>query len=111
MIDSTLSARQELDEVVRRLVSAYKPQRIYLFGSHARGDETDDSDFDLLVVVPDSAGGEQQQSRLAYQVLWGTGTSADVIVKTVTEFNRRKHLQTSLAGTILREGELLYEAA
>lgn len=27
-----------LEEIVRRLVKAYEPERLYLFGSHARGD-------------------------------------------------------------------------
>ena len=44
-----------LFEAVRRLVAAYQPERIYLFGSVARGDAGQDSDYDLLVVVPDDA--------------------------------------------------------
>jgi predicted nucleotidyltransferase len=36
-----------LTEAVRRLVEAYRPERIYLFGSMARGDAGPDSDFDL----------------------------------------------------------------
>ena len=44
-----------LAEIVRRLVEAYQPERIYLFGSKARGDAGADSDYDLMVVVPDDA--------------------------------------------------------
>lgn len=44
-----------LAEIVRRLVEAYQPERIYLFGSVARGDAGPNSDYDLLVVVPDDA--------------------------------------------------------
>ena len=36
-----------LAEIVRRLAEAYQPERIYLFGSKARGDEGPDSDYDL----------------------------------------------------------------
>ena len=36
-----------LTDLVRRLVEAYHPERIYLFGSKARGDAGPDSDFDL----------------------------------------------------------------
>jgi len=39
-------------DVVRRLVEAYQPERIYLFGSIARGDGAPDSDYDLLIIVP-----------------------------------------------------------
>ncbi len=48
-----------LAELVRRLVEAYEPERIYLFGSHARGDAGADSDYDLLVVVPEAAPPER----------------------------------------------------
>lgn len=44
-----------LSEIVRRLVIAYRPERIYLFGSRGRGQTGPDSDYDLLVVVADDA--------------------------------------------------------
>ena len=71
---------KSLDEIVRRLVAAYQPERVYLFGSHARGDAGPDSDFDLLVIVPDDAAPERRRSRLAYQALRGTGVAVDVVV-------------------------------
>ncbi len=48
----------KLAEVVRRLREAYAPERIYLFGSRARGDSAEGSDYDLLVVVADDAAPE-----------------------------------------------------
>jgi len=41
----------KLEGVIRRLVEAYQPRRIYLFGSVARGEAGPDSDYDLLVLV------------------------------------------------------------
>ena len=99
-----------LAEVVRRLVSAYRPVRIYLFGSVARGDAGQDSDYDLLVVVPDDAPPEHRRSRLAYEVLRGTGTAADVLVCTHSYFEQRRSLKASLPGTVLREGRALHGA-
>jgi predicted nucleotidyltransferase len=97
-----------LNEIVRRLVEAYHPERIYLFGSHARGEAGPDSDYDLLVVVPDSAPEERRRSRLAYEALWGTGTAADVLVWTRDAFEARLHLRASLPSTVMAEGRLLY---
>src|ERR1039458_1815733 len=37
-----------LGEIVRRLTDVYRPERIYLFGSTARGDAGPDSDYDLM---------------------------------------------------------------
>jgi len=44
-----------LGEIVRRLTEVYRPKRIYLFGSTARGDAGPDSDYDLMIVLPDDA--------------------------------------------------------
>jgi hypothetical protein len=99
-----------LASILMPLVEAYRPERVYLFGSKARGDAGPDSDFDLLLVVPDSAPPQHQRSRLAYERLWGTGAAADVLVWTREQFDSRAHLRASLPGTILAEGKLLYAA-
>ena len=99
-----------LDEIVRRLVAAYRPEKVYLFGSHARGDAGPDSDFDLLVIVPDDAEPSRQRSRLAYEVLRGTGVAADVVVWTRGYFERRRTVPASLPAVVEREGRLLHVA-
>lgn len=110
METSLLEHDPKLAEIVRRLVEAYRPERIYLFGSVARGETGSDSDYDLLVVVPDEAPPERKGSKLAYQALCGTGTAADVLVCTRSYFEARRHLRASLPGTVLREGKLLHAA-
>src|ERR1035441_8121105 len=44
-----------LNEVVRRLVEAYSPERIYLFGSVARGEAGPASDYEIMFIVTDEA--------------------------------------------------------
>jgi predicted nucleotidyltransferase len=103
--------RQEhLQVIVERLRKAYDPEFIYLFGSHARGEASPDSDYDILVVVPDAAPAARRGSRLAYQVLRGTGVAADVIVWARGYFESRRHLKASLSATVSAEGRLLYAA-
>ena len=97
-----------LTEVVRRLVEAYSPERIYLFGSIARGEAGPDSDYDIMVIVPDDAPPERLRSRLAYRALRGTGTAADVVVWPRSSFERRARVAASLPATVSREGMLLY---
>ncbi len=99
-----------LAEFAERLVEAYKPDLIYLFGSKARGDSGLDSDYDLMVVVPDDTPPERRRSRLAYEVLRGTGRAADVLVGTRTTFESRLHVPTPLPATIVSEGRLLHAA-
>ena len=110
MTDLILDQEPKLAEVVRRLVAAYQPERIYLFGSAARGESGPDSDYDLLVVLPDAAGPERRDAGLAYRALWGVGTAVDAVVCTSAWFNARTHLRASLPGTVLREGRLLHAA-
>lgn len=99
-----------IDEVVRRLVAAYRPERIYLFGSHARGDSGPDSDFDFLVIIPDDASPERRRSRLAYEVLRGTGIAADILVWPRSYFESRRLVPASLSATVAKEGRLLHVA-
>ena len=48
-----LTKQEVIEEMTRRLVEFSRPDRIYLFGSEARGEAGPDSDLDFLVVVPD----------------------------------------------------------
>lgn len=99
-----------LDEVVRRLVELYRPERVFLFGSVARGEAGADSDYDLMVIVPDDALPERKKTRLAYDNLWGIGAAVDVLVWTKSSFDSRLHLKASFPSAIQREGKLLYAA-
>ena len=111
----TVGAASSLDapvlaDIVRRLVAAYQPERIYLFGSMARGDAGRDSDYDVLVVVADDAEPERLASRRGYEALVGTGYAADILVWRQSAFDVRLPLKASLPATVAREGRLLYAA-
>jgi predicted nucleotidyltransferase len=99
-----------LKDIVGRLVEAYSPERIYLFGSAARGDTGPDSDLDIMILVSSDAPKEYRRSRLAYRALRGIGTAVDVLVWTREAFEERLHLRASLPATIVREGRLVYAA-
>jgi predicted nucleotidyltransferase len=108
--DSLLDHDPILAEIVHRIIEAYQPERIYLFGSKARGDAGPDSDYDLLIVTPDDAVAERRDSKLAYAALWGVRASVDAVVCRSSWFHARTHLKASLPGTVLREGKLLHAA-
>ena len=99
-----------LKEVVRRVVATFEPERVFLFGSRARGEESADSDYDLMVIVPDDAAPERRRSGRAYDALWGLRVSVDVLVWTRSAFEQRLHLCASLPAAIAREGTLLHAA-
>jgi len=93
-----------------RLAQICTPERIYLFGSSARGEAGPDSDYDLMIIVPDSAPPELRDPGLAYRAVWRLGAAIDPLVWTHTQFESRLHLRASLPATIQREGKLLYAA-
>jgi uncharacterized protein len=99
-----------LTEVVRRLVEAYHPLRVYLFGSTARGDAGADSDYDFMIVVSDDAPPELRDCSMGYRALSGLGIAKDILVWTRDEFDKRLHLKASLPSTVVEEGKLLYAA-
>lgn len=99
-----------LAEIVRRLATQMRPERIYLFGSRARGQAGPDSDYDLLVVIPDSDLPGYKRDQIAFRILRGVGAAKDVMVLTRDEFDRRAGVVCSLPATVLREGRLLYVA-
>jgi predicted nucleotidyltransferase len=99
-----------LAEVVRRLVDVYRPERVYLFGSRARGDARADSDYDLLVLLAQSDEPSFRRARRGYHALHGSGIAVDLLVWTMSEFERRLPAKASLPATVSREGRLLYAA-
>ena len=97
-----------LQEIVDRLVQGLRSERIYLFGSRVRNRAGEDSDVDLLVVVPDSDLPRHRREAFSYDLLWGLTVPVDVVVLTRAEFQRASRVKTSLVATVQAEGELLY---
>ncbi len=104
------SIHEHLNEIVRRIVKTAQPQKIILFGSHARGTAGPHSDVDILVIM-DLKKSRREQATEIDLALYGIDLPTDIIVVTGEEFERgRNHL-----GTIIRpvslEGKILYEKA
>ena len=103
-----LTNQQVMEEMTRRLVEFYRPVRIYLFGSEARGDAGPDSDFDFLVVVPDNTPEQVMRSGEVYSQLSGLGASKDIsLAEKRLRTKGRTYVVASLPATVLREGKLL----
>lgn len=88
----------DVQEAVNRLVEAFDPLRIVVFGSYARGDSHPGSDLDLLVELP--YVDNKRETQIAMRgVLRKLGVPKDVIVTTPEEIERRGWI----IGTVLRE--------
>lgn len=97
-----------LDEVTQRLVDTFAPEAIYLFGSHAWGEPSEDSDLDLLVIVSDSELEPVERAQQAHHALGEIQVAKDVVVRTNAEVALARRVYASLIGQILDEGRLLW---
>lgn len=105
---TTTATDEILQDIINRLVLSLRPERIYLFGSRSREEADEDSDFDLMVVLPNSDLPRYQRESQAYDLLWGLKTLVDVIVLTHEEFQNASQLNTSLVSTVKIQGKLIY---
>ncbi|MGD0773742.1 MAG: nucleotidyltransferase domain-containing protein [Candidatus Solibacter sp.] len=104
-VDETL-----LDEVVRRVLTVARPERIILFGSAATGQMTEDSDLDLLVVESEPANTRDRSVRIR-RALGDVRYPVDVIVMSSARFEETKNLVGGIAYPARKYGRILYEAA
>jgi predicted nucleotidyltransferase len=107
-VSSKPAIEQKIAEMVRRIVEGFDPEKIILFGSHARGTGGPDSDADLLVVMP--VEGSKREVAIKIEIkLAGIGMPKDVIVATPEEVERYRDITGTLVYPALREGRVLYE--
>jgi HEPN domain-containing protein/predicted nucleotidyltransferase len=104
--------REEMTEIVNRLVKVYDPLRIYLFGSYAWGTPTKDSDYDLCVVIEKSntiRKWERTSQGLEAIRQGGIRQPVDLLVFTIPEFERAAAHPSTMANPIKNKGLILYE--
>ncbi|HXE45678.1 MAG TPA: nucleotidyltransferase domain-containing protein [Conexibacter sp.] len=89
--------------------AAAAPARVFLFGSHARGDATSDSDLDFLVIERGTEPTAEEWVRLR-DALPPLGVPVDVIVMSDDLVRRRRDVPGSLVYTAMREGRLVAES-
>ena len=107
-----LSAQEvrDLAWAVERLVDSFRPDWIYVFGSHARGTPGPNSDIDLMIVVGETDQPLYRLDQRGYGVLEPYRLPIELVFITRGDFERRQPAVPSLPATVLREGRLLYAA-
>jgi predicted nucleotidyltransferase len=97
-----------MHEIVSRLVTEFDPDQIILFGSQAWGEPGEDSDVDLLVVVPESKERPIARAVRAHRCLRGIPVPMDLLVRTRDEMDRMAGVSSSLEAEVLRRGKPVY---
>jgi uncharacterized protein len=93
----------------RRIAREFHPEKIILFGSYAYGSPTEDSDVDLLVVMPHKGRSVQQAVRINLRLQ--APFAMDLVVRKPKQMSQRLALGDSFVREISEKGRVLYEAA
>ncbi len=96
-----------IEKMVQRIVRRFHPERVILFGSHARGEAGPDSDVDLLVVMPFDGFKHKKQAEIRV-ALHDIRVPKDIIVTTPEDFAWRKDVVGTIEYPAAREGRVLY---
>ncbi len=101
---------QTVQEIVRRILSVGKPDKIILFGSAATGQMTRDSDIDLLIVEPDVSQ-QRKEYTLIREALRGMNYPFDLLFISTDWFEDSKDVIGGIAYPANKHGKVIYEAA
>ena len=105
---------QTIERMTKAIVDAVDPERVILFGSHARGDQRPDSDVDLLVVESEPFSATRSRRKEMARVLRALSAFTvpiDVLVYSRAEFEKWKSTAGHIVARAVREGDVLYEHA
>jgi predicted nucleotidyltransferase len=99
-----------VQEIVRRILSVARPDKIILFGSAATGAMTSDSDIDLLIVEPEPGDRREEYVRIR-RALKGLGHPFDIVLIATQWFEESKGVIGGIAYPAEKQGKTIYEAA
>ena len=101
-----MTARDKITMILDAL-EPYDPERIYLFGSWARGEEDELSDVDLVLIKRTRAS-FFNRIRAVQKLLPADLGAVDALVYTPSEFDRMREQGNAFIETLLEEGRLIY---
>lgn len=105
-----MTERNVIQELAERIATLYQPDKIILFGSHARGDATEESDIDLLVVLPFAGNSFRKSIEILNAVLAPfPHLSVDLLARRPDDTARRYSEGDPLIREAIERGYVLYE--
>ena len=104
-----MASLNDIQALADQIAREFKPDKIILFGSHARGPTGPDSDVDLLVIMPRDGQTRHEQAFEVRQKVTA-GFPLDLLVRTPEEVQERMGMNDWFMHDIIREGITLYAA-
>ena len=95
-------------KICERIAEEFRPEQLILFGSHAYGTPTSESDLDLLVVMPFEGSPLAQAVKISRRLK--LMLPLDLIVRTREQLNERLAMDDFFMREIVERGKVMYEA-
>ena len=100
-------SKDNIKHVAKNMAIATNAERVILFGSYARGDATEQSDVDLMIVAKSDLP-RFKRSRELYKLLRPHPFAMDIVVYTPQEIEKGKRTDVSFVSNVFKEGKTLY---
>jgi predicted nucleotidyltransferase len=100
---------EQIKQLSQRIGTEFNPEKIVLFGSYARNEASEDSDVDLLIIVPFTGKSVHQSVKIRMKTR--PQFPVDLIVRTPETVKKRLQMGDSFLKNILEKGKVLYEAS
>lgn len=101
-------ARRKIQEFVDRVVDRFRPSAVILFGSYAQGQPTNDSDVDLMVIMPHRGSAARTATRI--RLACPRDFPMDLLVRTPAEIRRRLRMGDQFMRDVTSKGIVLHES-
>ncbi len=98
---------KQINEVVKKIVENYRPQKIILFGSYASGTPGKDSDVDLLIIKKSDLP-RFKRPREIHRLFNPYPFAMDILVYSPEEVKKWEEHPNSFINTVLKNGKVLY---
>ena len=98
----------QIDEIVNRIARNYKPDKIILFGSYAKGNYTDNSDLDFIL-IKDTITPKHKRGLEVRRLFYGLPIPMDFKIYTSSEFINELSNQYSFLSSAIKDSKILYE--
>lgn len=105
---TTVDYQKEIEHITAQIIAKYKPERIILFGSAARGEFGPDSDADFLIIKRDTPWYGADRIRELSRII-ERDIPVDLLVYRPEEFEGRVRIGDPFLKAVLKEGKILYD--
>lgn len=99
----------EIQTFVNEIVAAYKPEKVYLFGSYANNTATEESDIDLFIIKNTAQKKSERHIRVREAIKTYPFIGMDIIVYTPDELKSGMKDVLNIGKEAIKTGKLLYE--